>query len=155
VQVSKLPGAIEKRRAVAEKIRGGLEGHAGINMGWQVADTEGVYWFMRIHIDEKKLTVGKAEFCKALAAEGIPVNPEYRHIPAEAIWHKERQTFGQSGFPWSADDYQGTGTAVFELPNAIKAAQEHFNIHFHERYGEREADDILAALCKVETAFLK
>ena len=152
-QLPKLPEAIRRRRRVGEAVRKGLADNDVVRLGWQVADTESVYWFLRIRVDCKKLRVDKERFCEAVAAEGIPVNPSYRHIPAEAPWHKGKCGLGNLGFPWSARDYEGVGTEVCELVGAIAATDSHFNIHFHERYGDREAEDIVNALLKVAAAY--
>jgi dTDP-4-amino-4,6-dideoxygalactose transaminase len=136
VQIKKLPEAIRRRRAVGEAIREALRDNEIVRVGWQVPDTESVYWFLRLYLDLERLTVGKAQFCEALEAEGIPVNPSYRHIPAEALWYRERS---------KAD--------LRVLTNAVSATDTHFNIHFHERYGPKEAEDIIRALLKVAHAY--
>jgi perosamine synthetase len=153
VQIPKLPDAIRRRRRVGETVRQGLAADGAVRVGWQVPETQGVYWFLRIFVALDKLRVGKEQFCKAVEAEGVPVNPSYRHIPAEAPWHRGRVGLGNSGFPWSAVDYKGVGTDVCDLVGAIAATDSHFNIHFHERYGDREAQDIVSALLKVANAY--
>lgn len=154
IQLDKLPDAIARRRRVGEIVRQAMEDGPAVRLGWEVPETEGVYWFLRFRLDVDKISVDKDQFCRAVEAEGISLNPSYRHIPAEAPWHRNRAVFGNGGYPWNAPAYKGSGTTDFELPGAISAAENHFNIQIHERFGEGEATDIVKALKKVETAYL-
>ncbi|OGV75152.1 MAG: hypothetical protein A2269_05800 [Lentisphaerae bacterium RIFOXYA12_FULL_60_10] len=151
--LKRLPDIIARRRQVGERIKAGLAQSKAVFMGWQPPETECVYWFLRLGVRLERLRVDKARFCAALAAEGIPVNPSYRHIPCEAPWFREQKTFGSSGFPWTAPDYQGPRKPVFQVDNAIRVTDTHFNINVNEQYTDREVDDILSAIRKVEHAF--
>ena len=155
VQLRKLIGITQRRRKAAEGIRDGIKHLKAVSMGWQVPDSEPVYWFMRFHVDASKLTVDKAGFVKALTAEGIPATLAYRHIPSEAIWFKERKVFGSSDYPWGLPDYRGDRHATFPCPNAVEATDTHFTMPVHENYSPEEVADIVKALEKVEKAYLK
>jgi dTDP-4-amino-4,6-dideoxygalactose transaminase len=155
VQLRKLPGIIEGRRRVGEAVRDGLGRLRTVRMGWQVPDSHGTYWFLRLYLDLAALRVDKARFCAALAAEGIPAGADYRHIPAEAPWFRNRAVFGRSGFPWTCSDYRGPRTPHPGLPNAVRAVETHFTVAMHENYGPPEVADILAALEKVEAACIR
>lgn len=155
MQLKKLPEIITRRRKVGEALKAGLRDHSAITLGEQTPETEPVYWFLRIKVNEAALTVDKTKVCQALAAEGIPVNPRYEAIPSLAVWFQEKAVFGQSGFPWTAADYKGPREPQRNVKNAVEAIDTHFSIHFHEAYGQPEIDDILAAISKVEQAYLK
>ena len=155
VQLRKLPAIIERRRAVARRIIEGLSELKAVRSGREAAQTEGVYWFMRIHVDAGKLTVDKDAFARAVGAEGIPATPSYRHLPVEAKWFRERKVFGSSDYPWGLLAYKGDRNAVFPCPQAVEAAESHFMLSIHENYGDREIEDVLAALKKVEAAYLR
>jgi dTDP-4-amino-4,6-dideoxygalactose transaminase len=103
----------------------------------------------------EKLRVDKARFCEALAAEGMPVTPSYRHIPCEAPWFRNKAVFGRSGFPWDCPSYKGPRTPQFRIDNAIRVAESHFNLGLHENYSSRDVADILDAIEKVEKAYLR
>jgi dTDP-4-amino-4,6-dideoxygalactose transaminase len=154
-QMKKLPGIIERRRRVGEKIKEGLKIRKAVSMGRQVPKTECVYWFLRLKLDLTSIKVDKAAFCRALDAEGLPVVPSYRHIQCEAIWFQNKTVFGKSGFPWSCSDYKGPKDPQYKIDNAIKATDSHFGISIHEGYGQSEIDDILEGIEKVEKAYLK
>ena len=153
-QMKKLSGIIERRHRIGESIKKGLESRKTLSMGWQVPDTKCVYWFLRLKLDTEAIIVDKATFCKALSAEGIPVVASYRHIAYEAPWFKNKAVFGTSGFPWSSSDYEGPKNPQYKIDNAIHVTDTHFNIAVHENYGEKEIDDILTAIEKVEKAYL-
>ena len=94
----------------------------------------------------------KAALAAAVSAEGIPINPSYRHLPAEAQWFRERKVFPPSDYPWGLQDYQGDREAQFTCPNAVESVESHFIVSIHERWTDTDADDAVAALRKVADA---
>lgn len=154
-QLRKLPAILRRRRRIGEVIKAGLRECQAVSLGWQVPRTECVYWFLRVKLDLRRLTVDKQRFCAALAAEGLPVTTDYRHIPCEAPWFRDQAVFGNSGFPWQCSEYKGPKKPRFRIDHAIRTVETHFNIGLHENYSAREVKDILAALKKVEQAYLR
>lgn len=155
VQVKRLPEIIAGRRRVGEAVKEGLKDCKAVSMGWQADDTECVYWFMRLGLDLDALSVDKPKFCEALAGEGVGATVSYRHMQCERPWFINKAVFGKSGFPWNCSDYKGPRDPEFVLTNAIESTDTHFSIAVNERYGQQEIDDILAAIKKVEAAYLK
>jgi perosamine synthetase len=157
VQLRKLPGIIDARRRFANALLVEIERQnlQTVHMGWMPDGAEGAYWFLRPHLDVRRLRVDKAAFVKALAAEGIPCSPEYRAVQSEAKWFVDRVTYGASGYPWTDPQYKGDPDRSFPIPNCLEAVESHFTIPMHEGYGEREARDIAAALHKVERAYMQ
>ncbi|HCL29581.1 MAG TPA: hypothetical protein DIC52_14220 [Candidatus Latescibacteria bacterium] len=153
VQLARLPEIIASRRRVAMAIAAGLDAASAVRLGRELPNTEGVYWFLRVHVDAQRLTVDKDGFAAAVAAEGIPTNPSYRHLPAEADWFRRRRVFPPSDYPWGLPDYQGDRQATFSCPLAVEAVESHFLLHIHENFGAGEVADIVAALRKVESAY--
>jgi dTDP-4-amino-4,6-dideoxygalactose transaminase len=154
-QLKKLPKTVENRHKVGEAIKERLKDTATCSMGRQVPDTRCVYWFLRLKLDAGAIRVDKETFCKALAAEGILATPHYRCIPCEMPWFKNKAVFGNSGFPWNCSDYKGPKDPQFKLDNAIKVTDAHFGMEVNENYGQKEIDDIIAAIEKVEKAYMK
>ncbi|MEW6755171.1 MAG: DegT/DnrJ/EryC1/StrS family aminotransferase [Candidatus Latescibacterota bacterium] len=153
VQLRKLEGILQRRRRVAGGIHAGLAGLRGVRPGRLLPQVEPSYWFLRFHVDVERLTVDKDAFARAVAAEGIPVMASYRHLPSEAIWFRERRVFPGSDYPWGLPAYRGDRRASFPCVNAVEAAQTHFCLSIHEGFGQREVNDVLAALRKVEEAY--
>ncbi|MCH2660737.1 DegT/DnrJ/EryC1/StrS family aminotransferase, partial [bacterium] len=155
VQLQKIGAMIERRRQVAAQIETAIADLEAVRLGWRVPETEGVYWFMRFHVDADKLTVDKESFAAAVAAEGIPLTASYRHIPSYCKWFKERRLFPGSDYPWGLPAYKGDRNAEFPCPNAIAAVESHFIMSIHEQWDEQEVADVAAALAKVEKAYLR
>ena len=155
VQLKKLDAMIAKRRRVAAQIEEAIAERQAVRLGWQVAESEGVYWFMRFHVDADQLRVDKDGFALAVAAEGIPLTATYRYIPSEATWFRERQVFPGSDYPWGLPAYGGDRNAEFPCPNAVASVESHFIMSIHENFTEQEAADIAEAFAKVEQAYLR
>ena len=154
VQLKKLPGFIRTRRRLAALIREGIADLEAVSMPPEPAWGENVYWFLRVRVDVEKLTVDKKTFVEALKAEGLPAGEHYTHATGRRPWFMERRSYGKSGCPWSCPLYGGDPEREFALPEAHRSLEEHFIVYFHEGYSEREAGDIVAALKKVEGAYL-
>jgi len=154
VQLRKLPRIVEGRVRAAEAVREALAGGRAARIGPQVPHTQSTYWFLRVVLDLERLSVDKDRFVEALAAEGIPASAHYRYIPSEADWFVNQKVFANSGYPWQLPCYHGPRNPVYELPNTAAAMRCSFNVAIHENYGEREVQDIVRAISKVEEAYL-
>ena len=155
VQLAKLRSIVDSRRRFVTLLKDRLAGETqSVRLGKIVPESDPVYWFVRLRLDVEVVGIDKAMFCEALAAEGIPVTPSYRHIPVEMPWFRNQAVFGSTGFPWRCSDYAGEKNPVFDLPNAIAATEEHFNLNINERFNEREADDIVRAIKKIEACYI-
>jgi len=150
VQLRKLPWVVARRQQVGEGVKQGIAGLQATAVGPQHPEARSSYWFLRIAVQPEKLTVSTPEFCAALAAEGIPAGTPYRHIHCEATWFRNRKT---DWCPWklAEDDRVFPDT----LPRAAAVTDCNMNIAIHENYGDREIQDIIDALAKVEAAYLK
>lgn len=155
VQLKKLPAIIAGRRRVGEAVKEAMKDNPVVKVGWQVPDSESTYWFLRMTTFADAMNAPKQDFCAALAAEGIPVNPSYRFIPCEAPWFKNQSAFGKSGFPWQCSDYKGDRNPVYDMKNAIFATDTNFNISINESFDDESINDLITALNKVSEAFAK
>ena len=72
VQLKRLPGWVAKRQAFGEALEEGFTGVPGIAATPRPKRSELSYWWVSFSIDESVLGVDAAEFCRMLAAEGIP-----------------------------------------------------------------------------------
>jgi len=155
VQLKKLPAIIEGRRRFALAVAQASESLEAVSVDTGLPDTEGVFWFIFFKLDLDKLSVDKNTFVDALLAEGLPVVPTYRHIFTMAPWYKNRAVFGTSGYPWTSPLYKGDPNMDYPLPNAFAVDRCVFYMGIHENLTEREVRDTVAALKKVEQAYLK
>ncbi len=83
-------------------------------------------------VDTDKLDCSKREFALAVRAEGIDLSPHYNYLAYDWKWLK----------PHLADD--------FEPVTARRFLERSFNLYLNENYGEREAEDAVNAIVKVE-----
>jgi dTDP-4-amino-4,6-dideoxygalactose transaminase len=155
VQLHKINDIVRRRRTFAAQVHAGLDSLQAVSPGREVEDSEAVYWFLRFHVDADKLTVDKDTFAQAVAAEGIPLTASYRYISSEAEWFRQRKVFGSSDYPWGLPEYQGDRDATFPCPQAVEVVESHFIMSIHENFGAPEVEDTLAALKKVEAAYLR
>jgi dTDP-4-amino-4,6-dideoxygalactose transaminase len=158
VQLKKLAGIVEGRRRVAAALATGLAARSrAVSPGWVPEGAEASYWFMRLHVDASRLTVDGDTFARALGAEGLPVTPTYRAaLQSSAPWLLQRHAFGSSAYPWAAPEYRAAGgdpEQRFFCPNAVEVLASDFNLAIHERWGEAEVEDTLAAIEKLERAY--
>lgn len=149
-QLKKLPSTIANRRKFVKALERKIEELKSVSLGWMPSDSESSYWFVRVHIDCDKLKVDKATFVKALSAEGIPCSASYRAMPSEAKWFRERNSYGKSGYPWAAPEYEGDRDKLFPCHNCVESVESHFTLHINENYGDQEVRDFAYALRKVE-----
>ena len=155
VQLKKLPAAIERRRRFALAVAEGCKSLETMSVQMGLPETESAVWFMFLRLELEKISVDKETFVDALKAEGLPVAPSYLHIIANATWYKNRAVFGTSGYPWTCPLYKGDPDAEYPMPNAIAANDSLFSLWIHEHLDEQDISGTLAALTKVEKAFLK
>ena len=93
-------------------------------------------FFYPIFVDQTKISCTKLEFAKAIRFEGIDLNPHYMYIVSEWPWIQ----------PYLSDS--------FDCPNARYCRDNSFNILFNENFSDCDAGDIVAAIMKVEQAYL-
>lgn len=160
VQLRRLPEFIRRRREFARRVAEGCRPLRCVEAVWlpAYADSENAcepsFWFLLFRFDAEACQVGKAEFVAALQAEGVPFDPTYLYIPPRQPWALNRCVFGKgaSGLPWEG---AGVSNQPPPLPNADEADATHFRLTIHEGLGDAEANDVVAALTKVDAAFAK
>ena len=155
VQLRKLSDIILRRRRFALGLAEYCKSIECVSLDTGLPDTEGVFWFLFFKLDTDKLTVDKDTFVGALAAEGLPVKADYFHLFTKAPWYKNRAVFGKSGYPWTCPLYRGDPDQEYPVPNALAAHRSLFIMPMHENCTDREIQDTVDALKKVEAAYRK
>jgi len=154
-QLKKLDGIVSRRRYLVSELQSRIAHLRAVRLGKVIEGAVSSYWLILTRVDVDGLTVDKETFARAVAAEGIPVDPHYDHIVAETPWFLNRATYGKSQCPWNcpfygrAIDYEG------RFPNARRAIDAHIVLRLHEGCTLAEVDDVAAALSKVEQAFVR
>jgi len=155
VQLKKLPGIVERRRAVVAEISRGLGDVETVLIPPQLPGAESSWWWWRLEANLERLSCDKDTYCKALAAEGLSINPYYRAMPHLYDWFTRHAVFGTSGLPWSSPAYKGDADRKFPCPNALRSIERQFNLTVYESYGPREVSDIVEIFRKVDRACRK
>jgi perosamine synthetase len=123
--------------------------------GWPRDGDRVTYWLYPLHYDAAALGAPVAEFCRALAAEGIPAGAGY--VPP--VYHtpvlRELRTYGSSGFPFGSPYTERTGAEYKEAlcPVAEAMSAGMLTLSDCEGFGDADIDDIDRALTKVATYY--
>lgn len=134
--LSKLEKTIEKRNQIARQVYDYIERESQALLPYEYPEyCIPSLFFIPVLVDIDKITVSKKEFAKAVQAEGIDVNPDYSFVVSQWTWLKKQLK-------------QKVAT-----PNAVAFKDKTFNILFNEKYGDKEINDIMTSLTKVEAAF--
>ena len=155
VQLRRLAGIVAARRRAALGIAEGCRRLKSMSAVTGLPDTEASFWFMFMKLELDKLAVDKATFVEALQAEGVTVGASYLHVFTDFPWYKNRAVFGQSGYPWTSPGYKGDPDQEYPTPNIYAADATHVVMRIHENISDEKVTEIVAALAKVEKAFLK
>jgi len=136
--LTKLQKIIDARHEIAKKIDKSLEASSVVSpANLELSGCKSSIYFHTVLVNLDKIKVSKVQFAKAIAAEGISINPDYRDITCEWKW-----------IPKYTREYKKT-------PNAISLRDKSFNILFNENFGEKEIKDIINSILKVEKLYSK
>ena len=132
--LKRLGDTIRRRRAFVADLAALLEESSASCRACGASDADSPF-FLPVSVDLGRITCSKIEFAEALGAEGIDLNPHYRYVVSEWPWVR----------PYLSD--------AFDCSNAVAVRDGSFNVYLNENYGRREAEDIVAAIRKVETHY--
>jgi dTDP-4-amino-4,6-dideoxygalactose transaminase len=155
VQLRKLTAAVERRRRFAQAIADGCRSLESVSLQTGPEDCESAFWFLFFQLQLDRLRVDKQTFVDALVAEGLPVVADYLLLIEQMPWYQQRAVFGRSGYPWTCPLYKGDPDQSYPTPNAIAVHDTLFRLAIHENMTDVEVRDTLAALKKVEQAYLR
>ncbi len=151
--VAKLPGFVAQRRRVAHRIAEGCRQLPGLSLQVERPGDAASYWFLLIKLQLDKLTAERDALCEAVTAEGIDCVPGYPFFPTRMPWATQR--YGAEGGNVAGGSADQPAWEMPELPNARAAEASHCRIVIHEGWTDADADDVIAALRKVEAAYRK
>jgi dTDP-4-amino-4,6-dideoxygalactose transaminase len=157
-QLKKLPGIIERRRILGDRLTGYLQGIPGITPQAIPQGTRHSYFLFLFRIDTDRLRVSAKEFSTALKAEGIPNSanlitggmPEY----AYDIF-KNRSAFPQSRHPFVNKEF-GTNISYRDTccPQAEKAFKQVINLQISEFFSDQDIEEMAQAVEKVARYYI-
>ena len=136
--LSRLQKTINRRLKIVKKINQGLNDCKVVYpVNLALPKTKPSIFFHTVGVKVEKLKVSKIQFAKAIAAEGLTLNTDYRDITCEWKW-----------IPNYVNNYTKT-------QNALSFRDRSFNILFNENYGDKEIKDIIKSILKVEKIYKK
>ena len=94
-------------------------------------------FYFPIFVDVDNISCSKRDFAEALIAEGVGLQPHYGCVVSDWEWAKDYM-----------DDY-------IVAVNATEIRDNSFNLFVNEKYGDKEIDDIIESIKKVESHFIK
>jgi len=132
--LKRLQDAIDRRVAFVSRLVSLIESESATCKPYAFHDGFSPF-FYPIFVETGKLNCSKLEFAEALIAEGVDLNVDYGCLISSWEWAQ----------PYLRDDFITT--------NALSTRDRSFNLFLNERYGEEEAQDIIAAILKVENFY--
>lgn len=151
-QLPKLPSIVSRRRELNRRLEAGLSRLSTVKPSKIVEGSKPSYWFSMIHVDTSAIRVSLDRFAEALGKEGIPCGARYIAIPMyEFGFIKDRQ----DRYPWTLPDARKGIVYKNSCPNTVKALNSVITVELHEGCTEKEVDDIITAVKKVEAHYAK
>jgi len=129
--LARLQNTIMRRLSFVADVADGLVDQSEACRPYEHSPTDSPFFYPVI-VDVERISCTKEEFAEAVRAEGIDLNPHYRYVIDEWPWLKSHL----------ADN--------FKAENARDIRDRSFNLYLNENYGEREAQDTVNAIVKVE-----
>ena len=156
IQLKKLPEMNCRRREMAHDLAQRCKDRLQtVRLVVEPPDCVGVYWFLLFDLDVDKIRVDRDRFAKALAAEGLPAGPGYRIVPTEMPWYRNGAYFAASDMARACGLNKSPMQTTFDFPNLDAMDSHRVAMLFDESWTDELLNLAVAALAKVEKAYLK
>jgi perosamine synthetase len=148
-QMERVEGIVEKRARLGNLLSAGITGLASLVPHQVHPEDQCSYWFYYFRIKPQQLRCDRAEFVKALAAEGAPASAGYIPVPLH-----RNPVFLQHGFfagRWPVKEFGLTTMdyAKHETPEAEAILQTGVRLTIHEAMSEGYIASVTEAVQKV------
>lgn len=104
VQLAKIEHEVGRRQALAEGLSAGVAGLQGITVPKVRDGCRHVYYTWAVRLDEAELGVSRADFSRALTAEGFPHGVGYLRPLYMLPVFQERTAIGRDNWPFTLTD---------------------------------------------------
>jgi perosamine synthetase len=155
-QLKKLEGLLGARVARADQLTELLSDVPGIRTPVVKSGFTHAFYLYVLRYDADQIGVSRADFVKALAAEGIPFVEAYvEPIYLQPIY-QQRILFGGTGSPWTDSSYTGTVSydpGICPVTEQMYYRDLMFTNVIHAQTSEKDVEDIAAAIHKVVRYF--
>ncbi len=144
IQLDKLKKNIKKTNYMGEYIKRKLEEiNSPSRIKNQIKNSFNVYWFLRIELDIKKISVSKKRYCEALAKEGVNLKEKYKYNPFEHKWYKKYLV---------KNKINNKKPSLINYENSLR---KYYIIFIRENYSKQDLNDIFNCIKKVDYFFKK
>ena len=142
VQIDKLKKNIKKTNVMGETIKKKLKDiNSPSRIKNQIQNTFNVYWFLRIDLDIKNISVSKKKYCEALAKEGVNLSEKYRYNPFEHEWFKKYLKENK------------LKNKKLHFTNYKNSHKKQYIIFIRENYTKKDISDIFASIKKIDSYY--
>ncbi|MGI9609963.1 MAG: DegT/DnrJ/EryC1/StrS family aminotransferase [Acidimicrobiia bacterium] len=142
-QLRKLPAAVKRRRAMAERLSSLLAGLDGLGLPFPPDGAVHCYWRYPIWVDPDTIEGGVDFLAAALRDLDIPAGPRYIQKPAfETQVFAEQNTFGTSHWPFSLASDEAVDYSVERFPGTYAGLDRVLVFPFNEGFTETHVDYI-------------
>jgi dTDP-4-amino-4,6-dideoxygalactose transaminase/predicted dehydrogenase len=150
VQLQRLPPLIENRRSMAIELSQKLSEIPGIRLPQDGSAIAPSWWMFLCHVDEATLGVSADAFAGAVRVEGARVKREYVPRPVfEYEVLKHRQTYGRSGYPFTAVNYREP--SLEDFPGYLEFSKSLMLMGWSHHVRRKHVEGIARAMKKVAT----
>ncbi|MCC3357170.1 DegT/DnrJ/EryC1/StrS family aminotransferase [Bacillus sp. REN16] len=150
-QLKKLEWICQTRNTYGEQLTSGISGIEGINPMKITENGWCTYWFYMFRLNESKFSCSRAEFSKALEAEGIPNQAGYiPNVLYKIPLFQKKQAYLSSQFPFELSNQNYEPGSCLEAENILSTA---IRINISEFYTKNDIEEIIEAVRKVSHYF--
>lgn len=152
----KLPGFVQNRRRIAQIVADGCTSKlSAISMWTERPEDHASYWFLTFDVDYSRLTADRDTLVQALHAEGCLVAAGYPFYPLAMPWATQRCVACGQTSPCDRTGCPAGTPPNNDWPNARAFEGRVMRLPIHEGWTELHAQQVVAALAKVEAAYKK
>jgi dTDP-4-amino-4,6-dideoxygalactose transaminase len=155
-QLKKLENLVEARIARADQLTNLIADLPGVRPPVVKPGVKHVYYLYVTRYDADEVGVSRADFARAVAAEGIPIVEGYVEPIYLQPLYRERKLYGGTGSPWTDTGYTGTVSyerGVCPVTERMHYKEVLFTNAIHAQTTAKDVEDIAAAMHKVVRHF--
>ncbi len=142
-QLRKLPAAVKRRRAMADRLTDRLRTVAGLGLPLAPAGAVHSYWRYPIWVNPSEIDGGVDTVAAHLRRLEIPAAPRYIQKPAfETQVFAEQRTFGSSRWPFTLARPAAVDYAPERFPGTYQGLDRVLVLPFNEAFTEQHVDFI-------------
>jgi perosamine synthetase len=156
-QLGKVERIVGARSALGARLIAGLRSIPGIIAQRIPEGAEHSFFLYVVRLDPRLIKASVLEFCRALAAEGIPCEPN-KITGGKPVYQydvfQKRSAFPGSRLPFVSKDLRSNISYPKGLCPVAEEAFEHtFNLNITEFYSNEDIDDMVKGVAKVAGHF--